>query len=152
MQFSRGSIKALGAISGCLNKAIVAREALPVSCLPACASPSSSLGPLCDFTCEFNLPFSRPVPETSVKRGGRRRGQRGLSAPAGQASGFIKSIVPVGVARHRGEEGGKKGGLCEGMDFGARNKPPSRADGRVRAGLDALSRWQAGNFFCLPRC
>lgn len=57
MQFSRGSIKALGAISGCLNKAIVAlgvSSCRPISCLTLSAAPLPSR----DFTCEFNLPFS----------------------------------------------------------------------------------------------
>lgn len=132
MQFSRGSIKALGAISGCLNKGIVARrEALrhPIS-VPSAPSPAACPS-RSDFTCEFNLPFFRPIPETSVKGVAFQAAPTGLSDRA--ASGFIKSIV---LSRGGGS---------------SRVKPPKRvgggsdAEGRSRNALPLhLSR-----FLCL---
>lgn len=58
MQFSRGSIKALGAISGCLNKAIVAHNVSPLPsylCLPACLPTYPSSWPSVPLSPRFYL-------------------------------------------------------------------------------------------------
>lgn len=76
MQFSRGSIKALGAISGCLNKAIVAPG---VSYRPISGSPPQpSLSRLAILLANLICLFPSPSPKRPSKGW---RLPRGLSAP-----------------------------------------------------------------------
>lgn len=90
MQFSRGSIKALGAISGCLNKAIVARLAFRPSVLSLAHLLSPSLSRLAillaNLICLFPSARLRNVKGVAASRS-RLEGYRPQAA-----SGFIKSI------------------------------------------------------------
>lgn len=87
MQFSQGSIKELGAISGWLNKAIVAFAA--TSQIP----PSPQKPARRDFTRGFNLPFSETDPTETVLR--QRRGCRAFSHGIQWGQGWIGLSVEL---------------------------------------------------------
>lgn len=123
MQFSQGSIKELAAISGCLNKAIVAET---LRCLPAdslsrpCAIRGRAIL-LADLICLF-----RRHPHRNVRQrgGGGRAFSRDAMGRVGRVIGgaissFIKRIVrPLGVARHAGVGGERRKGTAEGKGRG----------------------------------
>lgn len=155
MQFSQGSIKELGAISGWLNKAIVAFAA--TSQIP----PSPQKPARRDFTRGFNLPFSETDPTETVLR--QRRGCRAFSHGIQWGQGWIGLSVELyrvslsalcsrwGVARRIKGGGGDEAwkrvalegrGRADEMTSGGREREPPLPPMLVAS----------GNFLCLPHC